>query len=68
MLETGKLKAITITSAKRSPLMPELPTMIEAGLPDFVTATWFGLLAPAGTPTNVIKSLECGYRKGREDG
>jgi tripartite-type tricarboxylate transporter receptor subunit TctC len=57
MLKTGKFRAIAITSAKRSPLMPELPTMIEAGLPDFITATWFGLLAPAGTPNNVINTL-----------
>jgi tripartite-type tricarboxylate transporter receptor subunit TctC len=57
MLTSGKIKALAITSAKRSPLLPDLPTMIEGGLPDFITATWFGLLAPAGTPNNVIKTL-----------
>jgi tripartite-type tricarboxylate transporter receptor subunit TctC len=38
-------------------LLPELPAMTEGGLPGFVTATWFGLLAPAGTPNNVIGTL-----------
>jgi tripartite-type tricarboxylate transporter receptor subunit TctC len=57
MLASGKVRALAITSAKRSPLLPDLPTMIEAGLPGFVTATWFGLLAPAGTPNTVINTL-----------
>jgi tripartite-type tricarboxylate transporter receptor subunit TctC len=57
MLSGGKIKAIGITSAKRSALFPELQTMIEGGLPGFVTATWYGLLAPAGTPRNVVNAL-----------
>ena len=57
MLASGKVRELAITSAKRSPLLPDLPTMIEAGLPGFITATWFGLLAPAGTPNNVISTL-----------
>ena len=57
MLSSGKIKAIGITSAKRSALFPELPTMAESGLPGFVTATWYGLLAPAGTPHSVISAL-----------
>lgn len=57
LLATGKFRAIGITSAKRSALLPELQTMIEGGLPGFVTATWYGLLAPAGTPRNVIDAL-----------
>lgn len=50
----GKLKALAVTTAKRSPLAPELPTMTEAGLPGFDISTWFGLLAPAGTPKDVV--------------
>ena len=50
----GKLKALAVTTAKRSPLAPDLPTMTEAGLPGFDISTWFGLLAPAGTPKEVI--------------
>ncbi len=57
MLSSGKIKAIGITSAKRSALFPELPTMAESGLPGFVTATWYGLLAPAGTPHSVVSAL-----------
>jgi tripartite-type tricarboxylate transporter receptor subunit TctC len=57
MLSSGKIKAIAITSAKRSALLPELPTMVEGGLPGFVTETWYGLLAPAGTPRSVINAL-----------
>jgi tripartite-type tricarboxylate transporter receptor subunit TctC len=50
----GKLRALAVTTARRSSLAPELPTMAEAGLPGFDIATWFGLLAPAGTPPAVI--------------
>lgn len=57
LLATGKFRAIGITSVKRSALLPELQTMIEGGLPGFVTATWYGLLAPAGTPRPVIDAL-----------
>jgi tripartite-type tricarboxylate transporter receptor subunit TctC len=57
MLSAGKIKAIGITSAKRSALLPDLQTMIEGGLPGFVTQTWYGLLAPAGTPRSVVNAL-----------
>jgi len=43
-----------VTTAERSPLAPDLPTMAEAGLPGFDISTWYGLLAPAGTPKDVI--------------
>jgi len=57
MLGPGRIKALAITSAKRSALLPDLPTMIEGGLPGFVTQTWYGLLAPAGTPRSVVNAL-----------
>lgn len=57
MLGPGRIRALAITSAKRSSLLPELPTMIEGGLPGFVTQTWYGLLAPAGTPPSVVSAL-----------
>ncbi len=50
----GKVRAIAVTTAQRSKLAPELPTMAEAGMPGFDISTWFGLLAPAGTPAEVI--------------
>jgi len=53
-VKAGKLKALAVTTAERSRLAPELPTMAEAGLPGFDISTWFGLLAPAGTPKDVI--------------
>jgi tripartite-type tricarboxylate transporter receptor subunit TctC len=56
-VEQGRLRAIAITSAKRSGLLPNLPTMSEAGLPGFETATWYGLLAPAATPQEIITKL-----------
>ncbi len=53
-VKAGKLKALAVTTARRSPLAPELPTMAESGLAGFDISTWFGLLAPAGTPADVV--------------
>jgi tripartite-type tricarboxylate transporter receptor subunit TctC len=53
----GKLVALASTEAKRTAIAPELPTMEEAGLPDFQTGLWFGLLAPAGTPNEIVAKL-----------
>jgi len=50
----GKLRALAVTTAKRSSLAPELPTMAEAGLPGFDISTWYGLFAPAGTPAPIV--------------
>jgi tripartite-type tricarboxylate transporter receptor subunit TctC len=57
LLTPGRIRALGITSAKRSALLPELPTMIEGGLPGFVTETWYGILVPAGTPRDVVNTL-----------
>ncbi len=53
-VKAGKLKALAVTTAQRSPLAPDLPTLAEAGLPGFDISTWYGLFAPAGTPAPVI--------------
>ena len=53
----GKLKALAVTGPTRSPLAPELPTVAEAGLPGFVGVTWFGFVAPAATPADVLARL-----------
>jgi tripartite-type tricarboxylate transporter receptor subunit TctC len=53
----GKLRGLAMTARSRSPNMPELPTMIEAGVPDFEVTSWFGLLAPVGTPTAIVAKL-----------
>jgi tripartite-type tricarboxylate transporter receptor subunit TctC len=57
LLDPGRIKALAITGKKRSALYPDLPTMEEAGLPGFITGTWYGVLAPAGTPEKIIKAL-----------
>jgi tripartite-type tricarboxylate transporter receptor subunit TctC len=56
-LKTGRLKAIGITSLKRSPLMPDVPTLSESGVPGFEAYTWFGVYAPKGTPKEIIAKL-----------
>jgi tripartite-type tricarboxylate transporter receptor subunit TctC len=53
----GKLRALAITSIKRSALAPDLPTMAESGFPGFEAVPWFGLVAPAGTPKDVLEKL-----------
>jgi tripartite-type tricarboxylate transporter receptor subunit TctC len=53
----GKLRALAITSSKRSALAPDLPTMAEIGFPGFEAVPWFGLLAPTGTPKDVIDKI-----------
>ena len=56
-VRAGKLKAIAIATPSRSPLAPEVPTVAEAGMPGFTGGTWFGVLAPAGTPSAVVATL-----------
>jgi len=56
-VEAGRVKALASSSAKRLHLAPNVPTMAEAGLPDFEAGVWFGLMAPAATPRGVIEKL-----------
>jgi tripartite-type tricarboxylate transporter receptor subunit TctC len=56
-VRAGKLVALAVTDAKRSSIVPDLPTMIEAGIPGFESVLWFGLVAPAGTPEPIIARL-----------
>jgi len=53
-IKAGKLRAIAVTSAQRSPALPNIPTIAESGLPGFEASSWFGLLAPAGTPPAIV--------------
>ena len=55
--KAGRLRALAVTSAKRSPATPDLPTMVEAGIKDFEMANWIGALAPRGTPAFVVERL-----------
>lgn len=56
-IRSGKIRAIAVTTAKRFPGTPEIPTMAESGVPGYEVSAWFGLLAPAGTPNAVIDAL-----------
>ena len=57
-VRSGKVIALATTTARRSPLAPEIPTMSEAGIPDFEMATWYGMLAPAGTPPELVAKIQ----------
>ena len=56
-VKTGKVRALGVTTARRSPALPEVPTLAEAGLRGYETSTWGGLLAPANTPSEVVTKL-----------
>ena len=57
-IKAGKVKALGVTGAERSPAAPDIPTVGESGLPGFVNLGWFGLLAPAGTPKDIIDRVQ----------
>ena len=57
LLDGGKLKALAVTSAKRSKFFPQVPTVAESGLPGYESVGWFGLLAPAHTPKDIVDKL-----------
>jgi tripartite-type tricarboxylate transporter receptor subunit TctC len=54
---SGKLKALAVTTAKRSPLLPDVPTLSEEGVPNYDASVWLALLAPAGTPKEIVNKL-----------
>ena len=56
-VRAGRMKALAVTTAQRSPLAPEIPTLAEAGVPGYEQTAWFGVLAPAGTPREIILKL-----------
>jgi tripartite-type tricarboxylate transporter receptor subunit TctC len=56
-VKTGRLRALAVTTPKRSTVLPDLPTISESGVPGYENSTWFGLLAPAGTPAAVLNKL-----------
>jgi tripartite-type tricarboxylate transporter receptor subunit TctC len=62
-LKAGQLRALAVAADQRSDLLPDVPTMAEAGMPNFNTPLWFGLVAPAGTPRPVIDKLATAAKK-----
>lgn len=65
-VRTGKLKALAVSTAKRSALAPELPTMAESGLPGFDLSTWFAFFAPAATPPDLVQKISADMRRALE--
>jgi len=66
-IEAGSVRALAISGDERSPSLPEVPTMREAGFPEYKAVSWFGLLAPAGTPLAVIEKLSAAVAKAVDD-
>ena len=62
-VQAGKLRALAVTTSERSKSAPDLPTMAESGFKDFDVSSWFGLIAPAGTPADVVDKLNAAVQK-----
>ena len=56
-IKAGKLRALALVAPQRSPALPEVPTVAEAGLKDFEVTTWYGIMTPAGTPRPIVSRL-----------
>ena len=67
LAKSGKLKAFAVTSAGRSPLLPDVPTLAEAGVSGFEATAWFGFVAPAGTPAPILDRLNAEMVKALND-
>lgn len=63
LIRSGKLRALAATSAKRATELPDVPTLAESGLTGYETVAWFGLLAPAHTPANIVQQLQAQVQK-----
>ena len=61
---TGRIRALAVGAAKRAPLMPDVPTVAEAGLPGFEASSWFGIVAPAATQREIVLRLHTALLKG----
>jgi tripartite-type tricarboxylate transporter receptor subunit TctC len=63
-IREGKLRALGLTCRSRTPLAPDIPTMIEAGVPDYEVTTFYGVVAPAGTPADIVARLNAAINEG----
>jgi tripartite-type tricarboxylate transporter receptor subunit TctC len=57
LVQSQRLRALAVTGAQRAKSLPELPTVVEAGVPGFVVTQWYGVQAPAGTPRSIVERL-----------
>jgi len=64
LIRDGKVRALAITSRERTPLASDIPTMIEAGVPDYEVSTFYGVVAPAGTPREIVAKLNTAINEG----
>lgn len=64
LIRDGKVRALALTAGTRTPLAPEIPTMIEAGVPDYEVTTFYGVVAPAGTPGEIVAKLNATINEG----
>ena len=61
-IQSGALRALAVTSPQRSPKLPDVPTVAEAGFPKLQGTFWLGVVAPAGTPPDIINKLNAAFR------
>jgi len=66
MLSSGKLRPLAVTSLKRSPLLPDVPTFAEAGVAGYQADVWYAVFAPAGTPPDVVRRLYAAFKRAAE--
>ena len=66
-IEAGSVRALAISGETRSPSLPDVPTMSEAGFPQYKAVSWFGLLAPAGTPPDIVDKLSAAVAEAVKD-
>jgi tripartite-type tricarboxylate transporter receptor subunit TctC len=64
LIREHKVKALAVTSARRHPQLPDVPTLLESGIPDFAITFWSGVVAPAGTPAGIVAKLNAAMDKG----
>jgi len=67
LMRTGKVRCLAVTGAKRSPALPDLPTVSESGLPGYVATSWYGVLAPRGTSDAIVQRVHAAFRAALED-
>ncbi len=67
VIQEGRMRALAVTSAERWPTLPDVPTMVEAGMPDFVVTSWCAFAVPRGVPRAIIDRVNAGMREAAED-